>query len=62
MFHTKGPILRVFGIIPGIVTIVHGDILRLVALMLGVNMLLVMVKDTGGLCLIAVNEIFFPIY
>jgi hypothetical protein len=62
MFHTRRPILRVFEIIPGTITIAHGDILRLVALMLGVSRLLVMAKDTSGLCPIVVSEIFFPTY
>jgi len=62
MFHTRRPIFRVFEIIPGTVTIAHGDILRLVALMLGVSRLLVMAKDIGGLCPIAVSEICFSTY
>ncbi len=45
-----------------VVAIAHGDILRLVALMLGVSRLLVMAKDTSGLCPIVVSEIFFPTY
>jgi len=42
-----------------IVIITCGDILRLVALMLGVSKLLAMAKDTEGLCFIIVNEVFF---
>jgi hypothetical protein len=35
-----------------------GDILRLVALVLGVNRLLAMAKDTGGLRPIAISKVF----
>jgi hypothetical protein len=38
--------------------VAHGDILRLMALMLGANRLLAMAKDIGGLCLITVSEVF----
>jgi hypothetical protein len=41
-----------------VVTIVRGDILRLVALVLGANKLLAMAKDIGGLHLNAVGEVF----
>jgi len=44
-----------------IVIVTCGDILRLVALMLGVNKLLAMAKDTEGLCPIIVDEVFFQL-
>jgi hypothetical protein len=58
MFHTRGTILKIFGIIPSFVVVTHGDIPRLVALVLGANKLLVMVKDTGSLCFIAIGKAF----
>jgi len=42
-----------------VVVIIHGDIFRLVALVLGVSKLLAMAKDTGGFCPITVGEVFF---
>jgi hypothetical protein len=42
-----------------IAIIVHGDIFRSVALVLGVNILLAMVKDIGGFHPIAIGEVFF---
>ncbi len=41
------------------VIVAHGDIPRLVALVLGVSRLLVMTKDTNGLRLIIVGKVFF---
>jgi hypothetical protein len=41
------------------VVIANVDIPRLVALMLGVNKLLAMAKDTNGFRLIAMGELFF---
>jgi len=41
------------------VAITHGDILKLMALMLGVSKLLAIVKDIGGFRPIAVGEVFF---
>jgi hypothetical protein len=40
------------------VVVVHGVIFRSVALVLGVSILLVMAKDTSGLCPIAINDFF----
>jgi len=42
-----------------VVVVVHGDIFRAMALMLGINKLLVMAKDTCGFCPIVVGEVFF---
>jgi hypothetical protein len=42
-----------------IAIIVHGDISRLVALMVVVNRLLIMAKDIGGLPPIIMGEVFF---
>jgi hypothetical protein len=41
-----------------VVTVVHGDIPRLVASMLGVSKLLAMAKNIGGLYPIAVGKVF----
>ncbi len=38
--------------------VAHGDIPRLVALVLGASKLLAMAKDIGGLRLIAIGEVF----
>jgi hypothetical protein len=42
-----------------IVVIARGNILRSMALMLGVNILLALAKDFGGLCLITIGEMFY---
>jgi len=42
-----------------LVVVVHGDILKSMALMLGANKLLAMAKDIGGLRPIAMGEVFF---
>jgi len=39
-------------------TIIHGDILRSMALVLGVNKLLATIKDTSGLHLIIIGKVF----
>jgi hypothetical protein len=41
-----------------VVNIAHGDIPKLVALVLGVNRFLAMAKDTSGLCPIVMGEMF----
>jgi hypothetical protein len=38
--------------------VAHGNIPKLVALILGVSRLLAMANDIGGLCLITVNKVF----
>jgi hypothetical protein len=58
MLHTKGPILKVTELFHVVVLLLHGDILRLMALVLGANRLLAMVKDIGGLRSIAISEVF----
>ncbi len=59
MFQTKGPSLRFSKLLQDVVVIVaHGDIPRLVALMLGASRLLAMAKDMGSLHLIAICEVF----
>ncbi len=55
MLHTRGHIFKLFQIV---IVIAHGDILRSMALVLGVNRLLALAKDFGVLCPIAVNEVF----
>ncbi len=57
--HTKGPILVILLKLFQVDTIVaREDIFRSVALVLKVSRLLAMANDTGGLCLIFVNEVF----
>jgi hypothetical protein len=58
MLHTKDPSLR-FSKLFQVVVIVCGDVLRSMTLVLGVSRLLVMAKDIGVLCLIAIGEVFF---
>jgi hypothetical protein len=58
MPHTKGPIFMVFKIIPSAATIVHGDIPRSIALVLGASRLLAMAKDIGDLRFIIIGEVF----
>jgi hypothetical protein len=48
--------LELFQVAP---TVVHGDIPRLVVLVLGVSRLLAMAKDIGGFRPIAMGEVFF---
>ncbi len=55
MLHTKGPFFKVFKVVA---LIVYGDILRSVTLMLGVNKLLIMAKDTKSLYLIIISKVF----
>jgi hypothetical protein len=57
-FILKDPSLGFSELFQVVVAIAHGDILRLVALVLGVSKLLAMAKDTGGLCPIAIGEVF----
>jgi hypothetical protein len=40
------------------VVVAHGDIVRLVALVLRASRLLAMAKDIGGLCFIVIGEVF----
>jgi len=42
-----------------VVIVACGDILKSMALVLGVNRLLAMAKDIGGFCFIAIGEAFF---
>jgi hypothetical protein len=44
-----------------IIVVAYGDILRLMALMLVVNKLLVITKDIGGFCPIAISKMFFQL-
>jgi len=41
-----------------VIVVVHRDIPRLVALMLGANKLLAMTNDTDDICLITIGEVF----
>jgi len=59
MIHTKGPSSGILKLFEAIDVIVYEDIPKSVALVLGVNRLLAMAKDIGGLCPIATKEVFF---
>ncbi len=59
MFHTIGPPLGFLELIQAIAIIACGDILRLVALVLGANRLLAMAKGTKSFCFIDISETFF---
>jgi hypothetical protein len=45
MFHTQGPILRVFKLFLVVIVVAHDDIPRLVALVFRANRFLAMEKD-----------------
>jgi hypothetical protein len=57
MLHTRGPSSRFLELFQ--VVVVHEDIPRSMALMLGVSRLLTMANDTNGFCFIVVGEMFF---
>jgi hypothetical protein len=57
MLHTRGPIFKVLQLFQ-VIVITRGDIPRSVALVLGDNKLLAMVKYTSGLRPIAANDMF----
>jgi hypothetical protein len=44
-----------------VIVITHGDIFKLVTLVLGASRLLAMAKDTSGFCLIIVRKVFFQL-
>jgi hypothetical protein len=58
MFHTKGPIFGVLKKIQVTIVVIHGDIPRSVALVLGVNKLLAMVKDISDIRPIVIGKVF----
>ncbi len=58
----KDPSSRFLELFQVAIAIVHGDIHRLVALVLGVNKLLTMAKDTSGLRFITMGKVFFSPY
>jgi hypothetical protein len=55
-FIPEDPSLRFFKLFK-VVVVTHGDILKLMALMLGASRLLSMVKDTKGFRLIAISKV-----
>jgi hypothetical protein len=59
-FISKDPSSRFLNLFQ-VVVIASGDILGLVALMLRTRKLLIMAKDTGGLCLILVGKAFLQL-
>jgi hypothetical protein len=61
-FIPKDPSLRFSKLFQVIVVVVCGDIHRSMALVLGVNILLAMAKDIGGLCPIIIGEMFFRFF
>ncbi len=58
-FIPKDPSSRFSKLFQAIVVVARGDIPKSVALMLGASRLLVMTRDTSGLCPIAKGEVFF---
>jgi hypothetical protein len=58
-FTPKDPSLGFSKLFQVVVTIVRRDIPRSMALVLRANKLLAMAKDIGGLCPIAMGEVFF---
>ncbi len=54
----KDPFLGSSKLFQIVIIVAHGDILRSVALMLRASRLLTMAKDTSGLCLIVLGEVF----
>ncbi len=54
-FILEDPFSRFSKIFPVVAIVIHGDIHRLVALVLGVNRLFAMAKDMGGLRPIAIG-------
>jgi hypothetical protein len=61
-FIPEDPYSRFLKLFQIVAVIAAGHILRLVALVLGVNKLLAMEKDIGGLCPIAIGEVFFQLF
>jgi hypothetical protein len=57
-FILENPSLGFLELFQIVAIVVHGDIPKSVALMLGVSRLLAMAKDTNGLRLIAVSKVF----
>jgi hypothetical protein len=55
----KDPFLGSSKLFQVVIFVAHGDIFRLVALVLKASILLIMAKDTIGLCLIVIVEVFF---
>jgi hypothetical protein len=54
-FILEDPFSRFSKLFPVVAIVIHGDIHRLVALVLGVNRLFAMAKDMGGLRPIAIG-------
>ncbi len=57
-FIPKNPSLKFLNLFQATIVVACGDIPRLVVLVLGVNKLLAMAKDIGGLHPIVVSEVF----
>jgi hypothetical protein len=58
-FILEHPSSRFLKLFQAIAIVVHGDIFRSVALVLGANILLAMANDIGGFHPIAIGEVFF---
>jgi hypothetical protein len=56
-FISKDPSLRFLELFQVVAIVTYGDIFKSMALVL-LNILLIMVKEIGGLCPIVVNEVF----
>jgi hypothetical protein len=60
-FILENPSLGFSELFQATVVVAHGDILKSMALMLGVNKLLAMARDSKGLHLIAIGKMFSSI-
>jgi hypothetical protein len=56
--HPSSWFLKLF---QAITIVVHRNVLRSMALVLGANILLTMAKDTGGFSPIAISKVFFQL-
>ncbi len=61
MLHTRDPSSRFSELFHATIVIARGDIPRSMALMLGVNKLLAMIMDIGGLHFIIVSKVFLQL-
>jgi len=61
-FIPKDPSSRFLKLFQVDVVVIDGDIFRSMTLVLRANILLIMAKDTSGLCPITIGKVFFLTY